>query len=303
MVTLVELPDLVHERIVHFLVKGSNRHEARRSCASLCVVARCFTFIAAKALYRNVDLEYAPEARLCRSFAETVERSRDLAGYVRSLILSSSAGWSANHNDSKHWASIIQSILRSCPRLQDIRYTPDEDAKNHEEAYLAAWSASSSLSSFTIAFRQFRELVLLPSLPLDILTLELQQGGDMNWDYDILLRSWPTRCTQINALRIVNLSLYAYAEDLHLGMLEQVFRAISPPKKLYFIDCCFSIKILDAFLAWAAAKLAELHLDLQEVVDGTDRAAEEYMLPELPRLIVLSAQRTDVRLVCSESMT
>ena len=296
MVNLTELPDLVLERIVHFVIRQSDRHDARRSCAVLCTVSRSLNAVAARELYRDVNLEYGPGLESCEAFSQTVRRAPDLANYVRQLDLSSSAGWCTNYADSRRWAGIMQSILKACLRLEEVRYTPDEDAKNHEEAYLAAWTSSPSLNSFTLVFRQFRELVLLPSRTLENLTLELQQGGDMNWDYDILLRSWPTRCTKITALRIANLSLYAYAEELHLGMLAQVFRAISPPKKLHLVDCCFSVQILDAFLRWASPKLEELSFDLQEVVDETDRAAEAYTLPELPYLRNLKLHRTDVRM-------
>lgn len=296
MPTLTHLPDLVLERIVEHLLQHCSIHEARRACASLCTVSRSFSCIAARELYRNVHMEYEPDSRACRGFAETVKRCPDLASYVRSLSFSSSSGWSANHADSRKWASLMQAILSNCPRVRAIRFIPDEDAKNHEEAYLSAWTSSTSLKCFTLVFRQFRELVLLPSRPLNTLVLELQQGGDMNWDYDILLRSWPTRRTQVETLRVANLALYAYAEDLHLGMLAQVFRAISPPRKLELVDCCFSAKILDAFLLWAAPRLEELDLDLLEVVDGADRAAESYIVPTLPQLVSLKICRTDVRI-------
>lgn len=296
MICLAKLPDIVLERIVDFVVQTSP-HEARCTCAALCLTSRAFTTLAAKQLYRAVDLEYAPNTQSYRAFAETMCSTPDLANYVRTLSLSSSAGWSANHADSKNWAALLQIILASCTRLDTVRFTPDEDAKNHEEEYLAAWSAAASLTSFTLVFRQFRELVLLPSLPLKSLTLELQQGGDMNWDYDILLQSWPSRCTQIDTLRVANISLYAYAEELHLGMLAQVFRAISLPRQLYLVDCCLASRILDAFLVWASPKLEELDFDTLEVVDGADRAAQSYALPELPCLQRFRLRRTDVHII------
>jgi hypothetical protein len=223
-----------------------------------------------------------------------------LAPLVRGLLLSTVAGRFANGEASRQAAGRLQDILARCPRLEEIRFTPDDDARNYDVLYARAWSAAhASLRSFTLVISHFRDLVLLPTDsstgPLQSLTIELAHDGDLQWDYDILLASWPdaSQCISTAELHLVNLT---FSDEVMVDKLEQLCRAIHPPQRIRLTGCEFSRKAINALLRWAAPSLMHLEAHLLRIADGRGRPCYDYVLPSLPKLQTLESRWTIVLL-------
>ena len=264
MILLQQLPESVLELVIDSVSFLTDRHTARRTWCSLC---RCgsaaIASVAQPWLYRNVRLEYASTSHDCQLFRRTISDSSDLASLVKSISISTALTSRSLHRDrdSQDLALLLRDVLAACRSISAVEYFPDEHARNHESLYLAAWSAG-HFSAFTIHLNKFRELALLPAHSLRSLTLQLAPEGDLQWDYDIFLQSWPSRVLAVHELRLVKLQFPAYADQVMLEKLQQLCRAIHPPQKLHIISCCFSMAAITWLLEhWAAPQLRCLNIE------------------------------------------
>ena len=309
--SFLSLPHTLVEDIVETCLHSlGDVHASRRAAAALCLVSSSFLYPARKHLYRSVSMDL--ERPMSLAFLRTLRGQRrstaselegdldDLSALVKGLILSTVAGRFANDEASRQAAGRLQEILASCPRLEEIRFTPDDDARNHDLLYDRAWSAAHpSLRSFTLVISRYRDLVLLPTDsstgPLQSLTIELAHDGDLQWDYDILLASWPgaSQCISTAALHLDNLT---FSDEVMVDKLEQLCRAIHPPQRLRLTGCEFSRKAANALLRWAAPGLVHLETHLLRIADGRGRPCYDYVLPFLPKLQTLESRWTIVLL-------
>ncbi|CAD6571936.1 MAG: hypothetical protein CYPHOPRED_004665 [Cyphobasidiales sp. Tagirdzhanova-0007] len=223
----------------------------------------------------------------------------EIASLVRSLDISTGLGGASKDQNSQDVADLLKDILRACARLNDLSLDADDAARNHESLYLAAWNAG-CFSTFTLSMKQFRHLVLLPAHHLETLTIELGTGGDLQYDYDIMLDSWPNRSVQASEVKLRSLPLPAYSEDVTLGKLAQMCRAIQPPKRLILERCTFSEAILSALLDWAMEKLEVLELNECSICDRRDQRLADFALPLLPELKQFKLKWMKTRIFCSD---
>lgn len=295
--TTVQLPEHVWDIICeHLCARSTDSHAVRRTYAALCLVGQtALTNSATRCLYRTVNLEYSSARSACQLFRRTVFASATLAGLCRSLNVSTALGSRSRNQDSEDLAVLLEGIMTACNRLVSVQFCPDENARNLEDMYLSAWNAA-SFTSFSLILSRFRDLTLLPSHPMETLTLQLAAEGDLHWDYDIFLQSWPTRSLQVETVALRNFRFPAYADQVMLEKLAQLCRAIHPPKRLLLSSCEMSVAALDQLLGvWSAATLEALDMTRCRICDSNDLWLKEYKLPVMPKLQILTCKGMQAR--------
>ncbi|KAK9894007.1 hypothetical protein P389DRAFT_102242 [Cystobasidium minutum MCA 4210] len=157
--------DTLPEGIVDDILEAIQRFDSytsRRTLCSLCLVAPNFLQSSRRELYRHIDVEHSTGRPIVESLRRTIKNDPNIAGLVRSLSVSTALGGTSRSEASHKLAVLLHDIIGSCPRLEEVRYAPDEHARTYEAAYIKAWSASTSLKRFTLVMSQFREIALLP---------------------------------------------------------------------------------------------------------------------------------------------
>lgn len=300
--SLDTLPEGVVDEILE-AIQGFDTYTVRRTLCSLCRVSRNLLLPARRELYRSIDVEHASDKPVLECLRRTVSGHSDTAGLIRRLSVSTTLGGTSRSEASHSLAILLRDILVHCPRLEEIRYAPDEYARTFEATFVRAWSACANLRKFTLVMSQFREIALTPRQPLGSLTLELARDGDWTWEYDYYTRSWPNRpALEVQELRLVKLQFPAYNDQVLVSKLEQITRAIGCPARLYLVSCVFSHKALDVLLGlspngWRADKLEELSSHANFLVNGQDKATHAYQLPYLPSLKRLDVKKQRARLI------
>ena len=286
MVILDELPEGIIDEILRFST-SDDWHTTRRTCYALCLTSQNLLTVARRKLYSRVTLEYSRTRTTCQSFRRTLMTRSDIANNIRSLRISTGLGSVAKDQDSQDLAHLLKDVLGACKNIQGLTFDSEDASRNHEDLYLAAWRVA-TFSKFTLRIGQFRELVLLPDHRLESLSIELARGGDLQYDYDIMLESWPSRTVQADTVRFRGFPFPAYSDQIMLGKLAQMFRAIQAPKTLVLERCTFSKASITALLGhWAMDSVEELEIDRCTICDSKDKMLAEYYLPRLPKLRLL----------------
>lgn len=129
----------------------------------------------------------------------------------------------------------------------------------------------------------------------------MAREGDWTWEYDYYTKSWPNRAPlEVQELRLVKLQFPAYNDQVLVGKLEQITRAIACPKTLSLVSCTFSHKALQVLFGlspngWRADKLERLTSEAVFIVNSKDKATHAYQLPYLPGLKSLKVEKQRAR--------
>lgn len=159
--SLDSLPEGIVDEILD-VIRRYDTYTARRTFCSLCRVSRNFLLPARRELYRSINVEHASGKPVLEYLRRTVNSNSDISNSVRYLAISTVLGGTSRSEASHTLSILLRDILANCPRLEEIRYSPDENARTFEATYIRAWSACANLKKFTLVMSQFREIALTP---------------------------------------------------------------------------------------------------------------------------------------------
>lgn len=288
---LSELPEVLLEDIVDRLAEDTNKHLVRKACVALCLTCRATVEPAKRQLWREVQLEHSSRTSKAYTFRDTVLANPHLAQRVQSIRITSAIGdpsFAGRVKQSKELALLLQDTLAVCTNLRDIVYIPDDNARDQDEKYLAAWSRS-SFESFTIQILRFKDLSLIPHhRAFKHLHVDVARDGDLQWDYDIFLPSWPASSgrtpVQADTVTLSNFVFPVWADEVMLDKLEQMCQAIAPPRHLVLNNCILSSSSIEKLLhEWGKLAFQSLTINrvavLQENPQGEPIWHEEWPVP------------------------
>jgi len=180
-----KLPEALLDEIVGHAIQYMDKYSARCALASLCLVSSSMLDPVRRILYCDMTLEHSRKTQRVQNLRQSIclkpWTCKDGQVFEDQYCCGRFNG-SERVRESKELALLLEDIMQVCKYLETVHYTPDDNARDNEVLYLAAWKKG-NFKAFTIVISRFRDLSLVPyHKPFESICIEVAHEGDLQWD-------------------------------------------------------------------------------------------------------------------------